>query len=289
MVAVSDGAGSAKNSRKGSEISCNEVVNYFEVNFNDEVVNNFDQLILNHYNDSNSNSTVVEPPIEENNVTETITDAEVTTNDNADIVKETEVKESSQVQISKFIYNYLGGCAKHVYNKLEEFSNKNEFPIKELHSTLIFSLFKKYDFGYVVLSFGVGDCPIAVINKDLTEFKLLNWLDVGEFGGGTRFITMPEIFTSDKFYTRFALKIIDDFSYLMLMTDGIYDAKFVVEANLEKLEKWKEFIEDLQGNNEDNAKVVFEESNTEIANQLSTWMDFWSPGNHDDRTLAIVF
>lgn len=112
---------------------------------------------------------------------------------------------------------------------------------------------------------------------------------MGEFGGGTRFITMPEIFTSDKFYTRFALKIIDDFSYLMLMTDGIYDAKFVVEANLEKLEKWKEFIEDLQGNNEDNAKVVFEESNTEIANQLSTWMDFWSPGNHDDRTLAIVF
>ena len=289
VVAVSDGAGSAKNSRKGSEISCNEVVNYFEVNFNDEVVNNFDQLILNHYNDSNSNSTVVEPPIEENNVTETITDAEVTTNDNADIVKETEVKESSQVKISKFIDNYLGGCAKHVYNKLEEFSNKNEFPIKELHSTLIFSLFKKYDFGYVVLSFGVGDCPIAVINKDLTEFKLLNWLDVGEFGGGTRFITMPEIFTSDKFYTRFALKIIDDFSYLMLMTDGIYDAKFVVEANLEKLEKWKEFIEDLQGNNEDNAKVVFEESNTEIANQLSTWMDFWSPGNHDDRTLAIVF
>lgn len=289
VIAVSDGAGSAKNSRKGSEISCNEVVNYFEVNFNDEVVNNFDQLILNHYNDRNSNPSTVEPQIDKNKATETITDADIESNDNTEIVKKVEVKESSQVQISKFIYNYLGGCAKHVYNKLEEFSNKNEFPIKELHSTLIFSLFKKYDFGYVILSFGVGDCPIAVINKDLTDFKLMNWLDVGEFGGGTRFITMPEIFTSDKFHTRFALKIIDDFSYLMLMTDGIYDAKFVVEANLEKLEKWKEFIEDLQGNNEDNAKVVFEESNTEIANQLSTWMDFWSPGNHDDRTLAIVF
>jgi hypothetical protein len=117
----------------------------------------------------------------------------------------------------------------------------------------------------------------------------MNWLDVGEFGGGTRFITMPEIFTSDKFSTRFGFKIIDDFSYLMLMTDGIYDAKFVVEANLEKIEKWKEFIQDLKGNNEDNSKVNFEESNTEIANQLSNWMDFWSPGNHDDRTLAIVF
>lgn len=289
VVAVSDGAGSAKNSRKGSEVACNEVVNFFEVNFNNEIVADFDQLILNHYNDSNSNPAVVEPKTEENKATETITDADIESKDNTDIVKDVEVKESSQVRISKFIYNQLGGCAKHVYNKLEEFAIKNEFPIKELHSTLIFSLFKKYDFGYVILSFGVGDCPIAVINKDLTDFKLMNWLDVGEFGGGTRFITMPEIFTSDKFATRFGFKIIDDFSYLMLMTDGIYDAKFMVEANLEKLDKWKEFIEDLKGNNEDNAKVDFEESNTEIANQLSTWMDFWSPGNHDDRTLAIIY
>jgi len=289
VVAVSDGAGSSKNSRKGSEIACNEVVNFFEANFNNEIVANFDELIVNHFNNSNINSVVVDQTIDEKNETETLTDPEISTIENPDLVIETEFKESSQVQISKFIYNQLGGCAKHVYNKLEEFANKNEFPIKELHSTLIFSLFKKYDFGYVILTFGVGDCPIAVINKDLTDFKLLNWLDVGEFGGGTRFITMPEIFTSDKFATRFGFKIIEDFSYLMLMTDGIYDAKFVVEANLEKLDKWKEFIEDLEGNNEDNAKVDFEESNTEIANQLSTWMDFWSPGNHDDRTLAIVF
>jgi serine/threonine protein phosphatase PrpC len=289
VVAVSDGAGSAKNSRKGSEIACNEVINYFEINFNNEIVADFDQLILKHYNDNNNKPSIEEPIIEENKATETITDAEIETNDSTVVAKEVEVKESSKLQISKFIYNYLGGCAKHVYNKLEDFANKNEFALKELHSTLIFSLFKKYDFGYVILSFGVGDCPIAVINKDLTDFKLMNWLDVGEFGGGTRFITMPEIFTSDKFATRFGFKIIDDFSYLMLMTDGIYDAKFVVEANLEKLERWKEFIEDLKGNNDDNAKVDFEESNAEIANQLSTWMDFWSPGNHDDRTLAIVF
>jgi serine/threonine protein phosphatase PrpC len=289
VVAVSDGAGSSKNSRKGSEIACNEVVNFFEANFNNEIVANFDELIVNHFNNSNINSVVVDQTIDEKNETETLTDPEISTIENPDLVIETEFKESSQVQISKFIYNQLGGCAKHVYNKLEEFANKNEFPIKELHSTLIFSLFKKYDFGYVILTFGVGDCPIAVINKDLTDFKLLNWLDVGEFGGGTRFITMPEIFTSDKFATRFGFKIIEDFSYLMLMTDGIYDAKFVVEANLEKLEKWKEFIEDLKGKNEDNVEVVFEDSNTEITNQLSTWMDFWSPGNHDDRTLAIVF
>jgi serine/threonine protein phosphatase PrpC len=284
VVAVSDGAGSAKNSRKGSEIACNEVINFFEVNFSNEIVENFDQLILKHYNESNYN--IVEAK-EVNNSIETNSENELP--DNVELTNTIIAKESSQIQISKYIYNYLGGCAKHVYNKLEAFADKNQFSIKDLHSTLIFSLFKKYDFGYVILSFGVGDCPIAVINKDLTDFKLMNWLDVGEFGGGTRFITMPEIFTNDKFATRFGFKIIDDFSHLILMTDGIYDAKFVVEANLEKLEKWKEFIEDLKGNNEDNAKVDFEESNTEITKQLSTWMDFWSPGNHDDRTLAIVF
>ena len=104
-------------------------------------------------------------------------------------------------------------------------------------------------------------------------------------------IFKAEIFhsTEHPIASRFNFKIIPDFSYLFLMTDGIYDPKFVVEANLEKTEKWLEFIDDLNGKNEDNLKVEFNESNSDIAFQLSNWMDFWSQGNHDDRTLAIIF
>jgi hypothetical protein len=129
------------------------------------------------------------------------------------------------------------------------------------------------------------------MNKEQTETTLLNWLDVGEFGGGTRFITQADIFhsTEHPIATRFNFKIISDFSYLFLMTDGIYDPKFVVEANLEKSEKWIEFLEDLNGKNEDAAKVEFNPENSQIAEQLSVWMDFWSQGNHDDRTLAIIY
>ena len=264
-IAVSDGAGSAKSSRKGSEIACNEVIRFFEKNLTVELTTDFDQLITQYHLECNQKNTTVESLMAE------------------------EAVESTKNKINKFIYNTLGSCAKSVYNSLKDFADKNELDIKELHSTLIFCLFKKYDFGYVILTFGVGDCPIGVINHDKTNFKLMNWLDVGEFGGGTRFITMPEIFTNDKFSSRFGFKIIDDFSFLILMTDGIYDAKFVVEANLEKLEKWVEFIADLEGNNEDKTKVIFDKSNHEIANQLDVWMDFWSPGNHDDRTLAIIF
>ena len=250
VIAVSDGAGSASLSRQGSKMSCDLVVSYFEENFTEEFLKEFDENLLNHHNKTDDDSSK---------------------------------------KISHFVYDNLSKAAWFVHKELEKIAIKSERPLKDLHATLIFALVKKYDFGYAILTFGVGDCPIGLLNKDLTEIKLMNWLDVGEFGGGTRFITMPEIFQSEKFSTRFGFKLVEDFSYLMLMTDGIYDPKFVVEANLEKIENWKNFLEDLKGENEDNCKVDFNKENTEIANQLSTWMDFWNPGNHDDRTLAIIY
>ncbi len=250
IVCVADGAGSAKLSRLGSKIASEGIIDYFRNNFNEETSAEFDILIKDH---------------RENAVEET------------------------QKKLNVFIYNNLQKATFAIHKKLDETANKLEVQLKDFHSTLIFALFKKFEFGYAVLTFGVGDCPIGLINKDQSEIKLMNWLDVGEFGGGTRFITMPEIFSSDKFQTRLGFKIIDDFSYLILMTDGIYDPKFIVEASLEKLEKWKEFLADLDGNNDEKIKVDFKKGNKEIANQLSAWMNFWSPGNHDDRTLAIVF
>ena len=83
--------------------------------------------------------------------------------------------------------------------------------------------------------------------------------------------------------------MVEDFSYLIMMSDGIYDPKFAVEANLGDIRKWQAFLSDVNGRNEEGIKVELEPGNREIEQQLSTWMDFWSAGNHDDRTLAIVF
>ena len=250
LVVVADGAGSAKLSRKGSAIACDAVVDYFTENSSNESMGPFDELLQQHKN-----------------------------NDDND----------TQKKLNHFVYNELGKAAFHVHKKLEEFAKNAAVTLKDLSTTLIFTLFKKYDIGYAFLSFGVGDCPIAVINKDVSEVILMNWIDVGEFGGGTRFITMPEIFQSEKFATRFGFKLMEDFSYLIMMSDGIYDPKFVVEANLPDINKWKEFLADLNGKNEDKIKVELHPGNKEITNQFSAWMDFWSQGNHDDRTLAIVF
>lgn len=265
VVSVSDGAGSYSLSRVGSQIACNAVVDFFENHYNVEQNKEFEEKLM-AFNESKDES----------------------------LLREIEV--ASKQNLYK--------ATLHVHNKIKEhaeitskehpelFNNpKAKTLLDYYHSTLIFTVFKKYDFGYVILTFGVGDCPIAVMNNDQSQTTLLNWLDVGEFGGGTRFITQPNIFHSQEhpMATRFNFQIVKDFAYLFLMTDGIYDPKFVVEANLEKSENWIEFVKDLEGNNEDGIKVDFDKENKEIANQLSNWMDFWSQGNHDDRTLAIVF
>ena len=197
--------------------------------------------------------------------------------------------DEAQKNLNRFVYTCLGKAAYQVHKKLHEFAKEKGLTMKDLSATLVFVLFKKYKEGYAFLSFGVGDCPMAVLNKDLSEVTLLNWIDVGEFSGGTRFITMPEIFQNEKFATRFGFKLIPNFSYLVLMSDGIYDPKFSVEANLPNVENWKAFFADLQGQNNEKVGVELRVDNTEITQQLSQWMDFWSPGNHDDRTLAIVF
>lgn len=176
-----------------------------------------------------------------------------------------------------------------VHQQLNEFAISQQVSLKDLHTTLIFILIKKFSFGYVILSFGVGDCPIAVIKKDNTSVKLLNYLDVGESSGSTRFLTMPEIFSDQEMMARrFGINCFEDFSKLFLMTDGIYDPKFVVESKLENINAWQEFLHDLDGNNNDQKKVNFKEDH-QIEKDLSEWMDFWSKGNHDDRTLAIIY
>ncbi|MDB5192087.1 MAG: hypothetical protein JWQ96_1650 [Segetibacter sp.] len=250
IVVVADGAGSAKISRKGSAIACNGIVDYFMQQDAIASMAEFDELLEQHKSSTG---------------------------------------DDIQKKLNRLVYNNLGKAAFQVHKKLHEFATNEGIPLKDLNSTLIFTLFKKYKSGYAFLSFGVGDCPIAILNKDVTEVTLMNWLDVGEFGGGTRFITMPEIFQNEKFATRFGFRLIDDFSYLMMMSDGIYDPKFVVEANLPNIKKWQEFLADLNGKNEDGVKVELRADNKEITEQFSKWMDFWSPGNHDDRTLAIVF
>jgi hypothetical protein len=94
---------------------------------------------------------------------------------------------------------------------------------------------------------------------------------------------MPEITQPTELYRRLRFEIVDDFTALVLMTDGVTDPKFETDANLLKVEKWNQLWADIT------QTVNLTDDNTAAADELMNWLDFWSPGNHDDRTIAILY
>ncbi|WP_313377267.1 PP2C family serine/threonine-protein phosphatase [Chishuiella sp.] len=263
IVALADGAGSSRASRAGSQFVTNRIVKSFD---DYEFLQELSNEVQNFYSEE-LEEFITEEVIESMNH---------------------ETSENLKLKSKSIIINKLYTKVKHLHSDIINFAETEALDLKDLHTTLIFTLIKKFSFGYVILSFGVGDCPINVLEKKDDNVKLLNFLDIGEFGGGTRFITMPEIFSNPDMVNRFRINCFKDFSKIFLMTDGIYDPKFIVESKLENIDTWKQFLRDLDGENEDKIKVDFE-NDTEIKIQLSNWMDFWSKGNHDDRTLAIIY
>ena len=69
----------------------------------------------------------------------------------------------------------------------------------------------------------------------------------------------------------------DDSPVLLLMTDGVSDPKFETDAQLSNPQRWADLWAELQTPLRD----------TQPEKALEAWLDFWSAGNHDDRTLAL--
>lgn len=228
IIAVADGAGSAKLSRKGSEIACTSVIEYFKVLFRDKLVNLYEKEQIN-----------------------------------------TILKQA----VAKALLS------------LGSFADETGNTMADLYTTLSFTLINKTEEGFNYYSFGIGDSPIVVVSRDFETIISLNKIDSGEFGGGTRFLTQ-DVLADAEFEKRLQHGFVKGFPYLVLMTDGIYDPKFEVEANLLKADKWQQFFNNLGGNNEEEINVLQSETPDSA---LLKWMEFWSPGNHDDRTLVLLF
>jgi hypothetical protein len=67
------------------------------------------------------------------------------------------------------------------------------------------------------------------------------------------------------------------------MSDGVTDPIFETENNLNKIEVWHSLW------NEMGKMVDFSTRDVSTAKALLDWLDFWSPGNHDDRTIVIMY
>ena len=253
VIAVADGAGSAKLSRRGSEIACNTVVDHC-----------LEQL---------KNSDAFEAKIR--------------------AYHEAKDDEAAHRDMSTIIYNIVGGGAFKAHKAIKVAADANDsVTAKDFATTLMFAICKKFDFGWFIASYWVGDGAMCLYNKENGTHKLLGIPDEGEFSGQTRFLTMQEIFKDAKsVMDRLRFFIEDDFTALMLMTDGVSDPMFETDNNLNSTAKWDEFWNKLhEGFKDDEIPGVdLSDDNEESKYQLLHWLDFWSPGNHDDRTIAILY
>ncbi|MBQ3634111.1 MAG: protein phosphatase 2C domain-containing protein [Bacteroidales bacterium] len=247
VIAVADGAGSAQYSRRGSEIACNTVMEHCSRMLSESM--DFDNYIRAY--------------------------------------KESQTPEAWK-DVSDYVYRLLGAAAHKAHNAIKaeaEGAQDPKIKMRDYSTTLLLAVSKKFEFGWVVASFWVGDGAICVYDQKNHRAEMLGMPDEGEYAGQTRFLTMPEIFSDTKaLYGRLRFKIYEDFTALMLMTDGVSDPKFTTDANLQNVDKWDALWADLKENG-----VELTDDNEAVQDQLLEWLNFWDRGNHDDRTIAILY
>ncbi|OQW94392.1 MAG: hypothetical protein BWK79_06110 [Beggiatoa sp. IS2] len=239
VVVVADGAGSAKYSRQGSFLACNEIIDLFKM-LTKEQISSLEEAVIN-YQKLNSDTT--------------------------------------KQELHNLLHqDFLAKAAHNAYRKLAQEANKNETDVKDYATTIVFSILKKFDFGWFIASYGVGDSPMGIYTQNKDPI-IMHYPEEGEYSGQTYFLTMPKIFEQ----SRIAFKIIEDFTAIILMTDGIYDPKFQTRANLDKTQMWANLWQELT------EQLNFSLENEALSEKLLEWLDFWSVGNHDDRTIALIF
>lgn len=253
IIAVADGAGSARFSRKGSEIACNTVVEHCKAKLLDNP--DFEAAIADFQADKD------------------------------DAPKRT--------LVTRHVIDIIYKGAMKAHEAIKRVAVANEgFRLKDFATTLMFAICKKYDFGWFIASFWVGDGAICLYDENTATAKLLGTPDEGEFSGQTRFLTMPEIFHDPEAVAkRLRMAVVPDFTALFLMTDGVSDPMFETDKNLNDYARWQEFYSQLRNGfpHDGIPGVDLSDNNEGAKEQLLNWLNFWSPGNHDDRTIAILY
>lgn len=253
VAAVADGAGSARFSRKGSEVACNAVIDHCRALLCSNP--GFEQAVRD-YNAERENK---------------------------------EKRTLLTRHVIDIVYN--GALRAHEAVKQTALANEGS-RLKDFATTLMFVICKKFEFGWFIASFWVGDGAVCLFDERNHTARLLGTPDEGEFSGQTRFLTMPEIFHDrEAVAKRLRMTIVDDFTALMLMTDGVSDPMFETDRNLNDYTRWKEFYTTLTTGfpGDEIGGVDLAGNSPEAADQLLRWLDFWSPGNHDDRTIALIY
>jgi hypothetical protein len=151
---------------------------------------------------------------------------------------------------------------------------------RDYASTALIAICKRYPFGTLAAAYWVGDGAVGVYSVEV-GITLLGDVDSGEFSGQTRFLEAAEV-TQDALLRRTRFILSDNMTALVLMTDGVSDPRFETEARLSRPADWDALWTELA------ETLHLDDAAPGQEQGLLDWLDFWSPGNHDDRTIALI-
>lgn len=262
VTVVADGAGSAKYSRKGSEIACSTALDIcrMKLTADGELASLIDRYV---------NTVSAEEKSEE-------------------IIR-------LQKSIKLKLYYILPVCAlesrkkiiseaRSVNSSLSGDAPEKQYSEKDYATTLLIAVAKRSRDRWFTASFSIGDGAIAVLQDD-GELCLMSEGDSGDFAGQTRFITMASVYAdASAIVRRIKMHVCGRPAAIMLMTDGVSDPKFASDTEMESAHAWQSLFKELK----DNRIITDSDPADDEAQRLLEWLDFWSPGNHDDRTIVIL-
>lgn len=185
--------------------------------------------------------------------------------------------DASREQLHTTLTGVLGNAAYYAAQAIADECGTRAADLRaEFHdylSTAMVVLAKRYCFGTLCAAYWVGDGAVGAYSKR-DGITLLGESDGGEYAGQTRFLDSNAV-SQDALRKRTRYAVVDDLTALVVMTDGISDPKFETEARLARQADWDAFWSELEPNTGDEAALL-------------AWLDFWSQGNHDDRTIVII-
>jgi len=148
---------------------------------------------------------------------------------------------------------------------------------KEYSTTVLAAAVHRNETGTFLSTFWMGDGAIAAYGPS-GKVRLMGVPDSGEYAGQTRFLDRAAL-VDQGFSKRVQIGFWADITAVLLMTDGISDPRFETDNGLVNPEKWDDLWNEI---------LPFLAGSHPEKNLLG-WLDFLTPGHHDDRTIALLW
>ena len=186
--------------------------------------------------------------------------------------------ESEKRQVGNFFSKLFHNASQLAINHLKNEAIRINEPVKSFSTTLLATVTLRINDELFAAAFWMGDGAIAAYGP-AGKVRVLGIPDSGEYAGQTRFLD-DNALNDIEFNRRIIIGKWSEISHLILMTDGVSDPKFETDNGLQDPNKWAALIDEI-------SPCL---ASPETADQtLAEWLNFFSAGNHDDRTLIVAW